>query len=165
MTSVKEQISALPITLAGRLFYYCLPYRRHVVHANIEQVYDDKLDKAHKIHLAKAFYSHLATSLKEMLQLRFISEKKLRDRVEVRGHERMLDVVAQGKGVLVLTGHFGNWEFAPLGGILNFNQFHGQFHFIRKTLGAKWLERILFRRYYQAGLHVIPKKKLTTASV
>ena len=58
---------------------------------------------------------------------------------------------------MVLTGHFGSWEFAPLGGILNFKQFKGRFHFIRRTLGNKWVERILFRRYYKAGLHVIPK--------
>ena len=93
-----------------------------------------------------------------MIQLRFLSEKQLCDRVDVVGAERLLAVAEQGKGVLVLTGHFGNWEFAPLGGILNFKQFQGQFHFIRRTLGSKTLERILFRRYFQAGLNVIPKK-------
>ena len=57
----------------------------------------------------------------------------------------------------MLTGHFGSWEFAPLGGILNFKQFKGQFHFIRRNLRNKWIERILFRRFHHAGLHVIPK--------
>lgn len=90
--------------------------------------------------------------------MRFMSEDTLRSRVEVRGHEKMLDVVAHGKGVLVLTGHFGNWELAPIGGVLNFKEFQGQFHFIRRTLAFKSLERFLFKRYYQAGLNVIPKK-------
>ncbi|KTC66865.1 lipid A biosynthesis acyltransferase [Legionella birminghamensis] len=126
--------------------------------ANIDQVYGEQLNKHQKQHLAKAFYSHLLVSIKEGLALRFMSEKTLKERVEVKGHEQMLSVVAQGKGVLVLTGHFGNWEFAPLGGILNFKQFQGQFHFIRRTLGNKTIERILFGRYYRAGLNVIPKK-------
>lgn len=138
--------------------YYCLPYRRRIVMANIEQVFGDTLASAQKIHLAKAFYSHLVTSLKEMIFLRFMSEKKLQECVEVRGYERLLEIAAEKQGVLVLTGHFGSWEFAPIGGIANFKQFQGQFHFIRRTLGNKLIERILFRRYYRAGLKVIPKK-------
>jgi len=158
VTDLAEQIDSLPVSLVGRIFYRAVPYRRQVILANINQIFGDALTEAQKKHLACAFYSHLAKSIKETVQLRFMSEKKLRSQVEVRGHERLLNVAAEGRGVLVLTGHFGNWEFAPIGGILNFKQFQGQFHFIRRTLGNKFLERILFRRYYQAGLHVIPKK-------
>jgi KDO2-lipid IV(A) lauroyltransferase len=153
-----EKIRALPVSWMGQFIYRYLPYRKKIVHQNIDQVFGNSLTEVQKIHLAKAFYSHLATSCKEMLLLRFMSEKRLRAQVDVRGHERLLAIAAEKKGVLVLTGHFGNWEFAPLGGILNFKQYQGQFHFIRRTLGSKSLERILFRRYYQAGLNVIPKK-------
>lgn len=158
MTEIKAKIKQMPLTLAGRFFYRFLPYRHAVIRANIDQVFDKQLNDAEKEHLIKAFYSHLATSMKETLFLRFLSEKKLRNRVEVRGAEHMLATVKKGRGVLVLTGHFGNWEFAPLGGILSFKEFKGQFHFIRRTLGNKTIEKFLFRRYYQAGLNVIPKK-------
>ncbi len=158
MTNISAQIQTLPISLFGRLIYRYLPYRRNIIKANIDQVFGDKLASHEKIHLIKAFYSHLGTSLKEMVQLRFINEEKLSQAVEVRGHERLLAIADKQQGVLVLTGHFGNWEFAPLGGILNFKQFKGQFHFIRRNIGSKILERILFKRYYQAGLNVIPKK-------
>lgn len=144
--------------MMGQIVYHCFPYRRRVVQDNIRHVFDSALTRDQQEHLAKAFYSHLLTSIKEMIQLRFLSEKQLCDQVDVRGYEKLLAVAEEGKGVLVLTGHFGNWEFAPLGGILNFKQFQGQFHFIRRTLGSKTLERILFRRYFKAGLNVIPKK-------
>lgn len=158
MSDHSRQIDALPVSWAGRFVYRCLPYRRNVILSNIKQVFGDSLTVPQQKHLARAFYSHLLTSMKEMILLRFMSEQQLREKVDVKGHERLLDVAQQGKGVLVLTGHFGNWEFAPLGGILNFKQFQGQFHFIRRLLGNKTIERILFRRYYRAGLHVIPKK-------
>ncbi len=144
--------------MAGRFLYHCIPYRRKLVLANMDQVFGEQLAFAEKIYLAKSYYSHLATSFKEALQLRFMNEQSLRDKVEVIGHEKMLSVVAQKKGVLVVTGHFGNWEFAPLGGVLNFKEFQGQFHFIRRTLRFKALERIMFKNYYNAGLNVIPKK-------
>ncbi|WP_133131087.1 lysophospholipid acyltransferase family protein [Legionella yabuuchiae] len=158
MINKDTEINKLPISLAGKFFYYVLPYRKQIILSNIKQVFGDRLSVAEQIHLAKSFYSHLATSLKETIQLRFMSEHALREQVEVRGYERLLNVAHEGRGVLILTGHFGNWEFAPIGGILNFKEFQGQFHFIRRTLGSKWLERILFRRYYKAGLNVIPKK-------
>ncbi|MBA4697688.1 MAG: lysophospholipid acyltransferase family protein [Legionella sp.] len=145
-------------SFVGLLLYYFLPYRKKVIKKNIQQVFDGYLSLAQQKKLMKAFYSHLATSLKEIIQLRFIREKTLCQRVEIRGQEHLLKVANENKGILVLTGHFGNWEFAPIGGILNFKSFQGHFHFIRRTLGMKWIERLLFRRYYAAGLQVIPKK-------
>jgi Kdo2-lipid IVA lauroyltransferase/acyltransferase len=158
VSELSNKINSLPLSLAGRFLYRFLPYRRAIIMANIEQAFGDKLNQSQKSHLAKAFYSHLATSIKETIYLRFMSEKKLKERVEVRGYERMLAIAAENRGILVLTGHFGNWEFAPIGGILNFKEFQGKIHFIRRTLGNKTIEKILFNRYYRAGLKVIPKK-------
>ncbi|MFI4962575.1 MAG: lysophospholipid acyltransferase family protein [Legionellales bacterium] len=158
MSELAQRIQALPVSVVGRFLYRFLPYRRKVILANIDQVFDTQINAAQKTRLAQSYYSHLVQSIKEAFQLRFMSEDSLRDLVEIRGHERMLAVVAEQKGVLVLTGHFGNWEFAPIGGVLHFKEFQGQFHFIRRTLKFKALERLLFRRYYEAGLQVIPKK-------
>ncbi len=158
MTDLKAQINDLPVSKAGRFVAACLPYRKRVILENIQQVYGEQLTEKEQWRLAEAFYTHLLRSIKETIQLRFMSEKKLMTRVEVRGHERVLKVAEQNKGVLILTGHFGSFEFAPIGGILNFKQFSGHFHFIRRKIGNKWLERILFRRYYKAGLHVITKE-------
>ena len=158
VTDLINKIDKLPTTVAGRFLYRYLPYRLAVIKANIEQVFGNKLSEPQKIHLIKAFYSHLATSVKEAFRLRFMSEKTLSEQVDVVGYERLLAIAAENRGVLILTGHFGNWEFAPIGGILNFKEFQGQFHFIRRTLGSKTIEKILFGRYYRAGLNVIPKK-------
>ena len=158
MNELGQQIKALPLNIMGRFLYHVVRYRRRLVFANIDQVFSNRLDTAQKTHLAKAYYSHIATSVKEALQLRVMSENTLREKVKVIGHEKMLGVVGQQKGVLVVTGHFGNWEFAPLGGVLNFKEFQGQFHFIRRTLRFKALERMMFKNYYKAGLNVIPKK-------
>lgn len=158
MNDVIDKIQHLHVSLVGRAIYHCLPYRRRIVMSNINQVFGETLTAAQKNHLAKAFYSHLATSVKETIQLRFMSDQTLRERVDVIGYERLLAVAAEKRGVLVVTGHFGSWEFAPIGGVANFKQFQGQFHFIRRTLNNKFIERTLFRRYYQAGLNVIPKK-------
>lgn len=158
MNDLEKQISELPVSFIGRMVYKYMPYKRQVIMANIDRVYGERLKDVQKKHLVMAYYSHLFKSFKEALQLRFMSEDALSKLVEVRGHENMLAVVAQQKGVLVVTGHFGNWEVAPIGGVLNFKEFQGQFHFIRRTLSIKAVERSLFKQYYQVGLNVIPKK-------
>ncbi len=158
MSDLKDRINNLPISWAGKFLYHCFPYRKKIVKSNIAQVFDGKLSVVEQKHLAQAFYSHLALSIKEAFSLRFLSEEKLRSKVSVKGHEYVLQVADKHQGTLILTGHFGNWEYAPIGGILNFKAFQGRFHFIRRTLGNKYIERVLFRRYYQAGLNVIPKK-------
>ena len=158
MNDLEKQIRELPVSVLGRFVYKYLPYKRQVILANISRVYGERLNDGQKKHLAMSYYSHLLKSFKEAMQLRFMSEETLSKQVEVRGHEHMLSIVAQQKGVLVLTGHFGNWEVAPIGGVLNFKEFQGQFHFIRRTLSIKSIERSLFKQYYQVGLNVIPKK-------
>jgi len=156
--SESDFIKALPITRIGRWVYRWMPYRKRIVMDNIEHVFGARLTPEEKSHLAQAFYSHLIKSIQETILLRLVSEARLRQNVDVKGYEYLLSISKEGRGVLILTGHFGSWEVAPIGGILNFKQFQGRFHFIRRTLGSKTLERILFRRYYQAGLHVIKKK-------
>lgn len=109
--------------------------------------------------LAKGFYTHLARSLKENIQMRFMSESQIKNRAIVLGEEYIRALEHNPiKGAILITGHFGNWEFAPIAGILNFKEFQGRFYFVRRTLVNKKIEQILFRRYYKAGLNVIPKK-------
>lgn len=157
MDNIEQQISSLPVSKVGKFFYHWLPYRKNIIKKNINNVFADKLSNDAKEHLIKAFYSHIVKCIGEILLFRFKSIDYLKSKVQVRGYQTLLDIHSQGKGVLILTGHFGNWEVAPIGGILNFEQYQGQFHFIRRTLKNKFIEKILFKRYYKAGLNVIPK--------
>ncbi len=153
-----DYVRALKPSIAGKFFYHCLPFRKRVILNNMNIVFGDALTAAEITKLAQAFYGHLATSLKENFLMRFWNEAKIQSKAEVIGGQHIEKVLTQGKGVLILTGHFGNWEFAPIAGILNFKLLQGRFYFIRKLIGTKWIEKILFSRYYKAGLNVIPKK-------
>lgn len=154
-----DKVRNAPVSWIGKLFYYVFPYRKRVILANINQVYADHLTSQEKKHLIQAFYTHLSNCIKETLSVRFLHQATLKKRVSVQGHEHVLKVAELGKGVLLLTAHIGNWEFAPLGAMLNFKAFSGHFHFIRRTLSNKTIERFLFKRYFDAGLRIIPKAR------
>ncbi len=156
---LKNYIKEMKPTLAGKFFYYCIPFRKKVVLQNMRQVFVGIFNEKEIIKLAQAFYSHIATSLKENLLMRFMTIQQIKNKAEIQGAEYLYELVAHDiKGAIIITGHFGNWEFAPIAGILNFTEFQGRFYFVRKLIATKWIEKILFRRYYQAGLNVIPKK-------
>lgn len=156
--AIPNYLKELKPTLAGKLLYRWLPFRKQIILQNMRTVFQNRLTEQELKLLAQAFYSHLATSIKENLLMRLWSEKKIKSKAKVLGTEYVAEALKQNKGMLVLTGHFGNWEFAPIAGILNFKMLQGRFYFVRRLLGTKWLEKLLFRRYYQAGLNVIPKK-------
>jgi KDO2-lipid IV(A) lauroyltransferase len=151
-------VDNLPTNIFGKFIYYLIKYRRAVVIQNINRVYQDTLNASQKKHLAISFYSHLCKSIYETFSIRFKSLEQIKNSVVVKGHQNLLDVAKAGKGVLIVTGHFGNWEYAPIGGIQHFAEFKNKFHFIRRRLVNQFFEKIVFRRYYQAGLNVIPKK-------
>ncbi len=65
---------------------------------------------------------------------------------------------AQGKGALILTGHFGNWEVATIAGLHLFPQVRGMFHFVRRAIKPAWLDRLVTRRFNRAGFGVIGKR-------
>lgn len=163
--TLKQYVEKLNPSLTGLFFYYCLPFRKKVVLSNIQQVFSNTLSDSEMKKLAKAFYSHVAQFLFENIQLRFLSKEQVQERVEVVGHEYLLEAHEQGRGIALLAGHFGNWELSAIGGMLNFQQFRGHFYIIRKTFNIKWLERILFRRFSEAGLMVITKRNALGSAV
>ncbi len=63
-----------------------------------------------------------------------------------------------GKGVLVLTGHFGNFEVATIAGLAHFPQMHGRIHFVRRAIKPRWLDALVNRRFSRAGFGVMSKR-------
>ena len=66
--------------------------------------------------------------------------------------------LAGNKGVLVLTGHFGNWEVSTVAGLGQFPQMRGRFHFVRRPIKPRWLDRFVSWRFQRAGFGVLSKR-------
>lgn len=149
----------LPVSLAGYFLYYCLPIRRKIVRQNIDLVFQQTLSIKEKKRLALAFYAHLAKIIKEVFfLLSFQSRTQLEGKIEIRGINHLLEAAKQQKGILLLTGHLGSWEFTPVIGLQTIPGFKGEFYVIRKKIKNKFLENLLFRRWHKNGLKVIDKK-------
>ncbi|NLO56287.1 MAG: lysophospholipid acyltransferase family protein [Thermovirga sp.] len=61
--------------------------------------------------IVKESYQNLGRGLAEVLRLPSLCPNIL-NYVEIHGEENLRDALAKGKGVVALTAHFGNWEYA-----------------------------------------------------
>jgi KDO2-lipid IV(A) lauroyltransferase len=153
---------ALPETaaapLAGRLFYRLLPFRRRTVLDNLRRVFGDGVPDAEIERLAQAHYAHLWRLGTEFLRFRWMSGKRKSALVDVENVDAFSRALERGKGILVLTGHFGNWEVATIAALSRFPQMRGRIHFVRRPIKPRWLDRFVSWRFRRAGFGVLPKR-------
>ena len=143
---------------AGRFMFRWIPYRRKVILDNLGRVYGGRVSEDQISLLAQAHYGHLLTLLKELLVFRFISSRAKMDMVRVEGADDLIHAFEAKKGILVLTGHFGNFEVSTVAGIEHFPQAKGRIHFLRRPIKPKWLSDLLTNRFNQAGFGVVGRR-------
>jgi len=148
----------IAVPLAGRLLYHLLPLRRAIVLANLRRVYGAALPEADIVALAQAHYAHLWRLAGEFLKFRWLTSEKKSALVRVENIDAFIAAFRQRKGVLVLTGHVGNWEVATLAGIANYPEVRGRFHFVRRPIKPAWLDALVTQRFEKGGFGVIGKR-------
>ena len=143
---------------AGMLLYHLLPIRRGVIRENLRRVYGDALPDEEITRLAQSHYGHLGRLALEFLRFSFVPAAARAALVRVENVHSLEAALSQGKGVLVLTGHFGNWEVATAAGLGSYPQARGRFYFVRRPFKPRWLDGLVTRRFVRAGFGVLPKR-------
>ena len=94
----------------GALGYRPLGIRKRVVERQIAAAFPE-LSPRDVIDLAKESYRHLGRSSIETALLGSIGKQGLTKLVDtVEGWEMLEQALARGKGIVLVTGHMGNWE-------------------------------------------------------
>jgi KDO2-lipid IV(A) lauroyltransferase len=142
----------------GRWLYHLFPYRRLVVMGNLRRVYGDVLPETELRRLAQAYCGHFVKFLFEFMRLPLMSGARRRAWIRVDNIESPVRAHQQGKGILLLTGHFGNFEVATVAGIGQFPQYRGLFHFVRRPLNPKCLNDFATWRFRRAGFGTLAQR-------
>src|SRR5215813_13068438 len=102
------------VPLAGKLLYRLLPLRRDVVLDNLRRVFGASVPNTEIERLAQAHYAHLWRLGAEFLRYRWMSAERKAASARVENVAAFTRALERGKGILVLTGHLGNWEVATV---------------------------------------------------
>ena len=96
----------------GRLGYFPLRIRRSVVEGHLRMAFP-AMSSAEVRRIARASYAHLGRTAIETALLPSLDRPRILDLVEsVTGLDCIESARPGGAGVILVTGHFGNWELA-----------------------------------------------------
>ncbi len=110
-------IACLPFPLLYALsdfFYFVIRlsgYRKKVVMENLRNSFPEKSEKEIQ-RIAKAYYHYLCDLILETLKTLTMTESQARDRCVFHNPKWLDDLNAEGKSIIILMGHYGNWEWA-----------------------------------------------------
>lgn len=96
--------------IACFILHRVVGYRVEIVRSNLSRAFPEKTaGELRKIE--NAFYRHLCDVFVEAIKLLHISDAEMKRRVKVEGVELVNEAVVAGKSVVLMLGHYGNWEW------------------------------------------------------
>jgi KDO2-lipid IV(A) lauroyltransferase len=119
------------------LFYHMEAKHRLIALHNLRHAFPEK-DMKELIKIAKGVYRNIAITAAEFFSMPSITRENFHEWVELEGLEHYEEGVAQGKGLLSIAAHFGNWELMPVTTPL----FLKPLHIIYRPLDSPVLENI-----------------------
>jgi KDO2-lipid IV(A) lauroyltransferase len=123
----------------GSLVYALDARHRNITLENVDRAFGPEKSAAEKQAIAEGAFRHFGAMLFEMITLGRPSWKDLEPRFEFEGAESFEDARGRGKGVILVTAHFGNWE---LHGIAHGYRF-GKIHLVAREQDNLYLNRWL----------------------
>ncbi len=156
-------IQALSLNAARRTagFLAWLAYRldrrhREVALDNLRRAYPGRYTEADLHQLVRAVYRHFFAVLVEIVHIpRRLHTENWRDHIELVGGRQIVECLLSGRPLLIVTGHFGNWEMAGYAlGLLGFRTYA-----IARTLDNPYLNAFLLRFREKTGQTILDKER------
>ena len=95
------------------ILFYCIGYRKKVILTNLRNAFPDKTDAEINV-IFRSFYHYLCDLIFEVLKVLTISKKTMLKRCKFDPESLALfsKYADEGKSVILVMGHLGNWEWA-----------------------------------------------------
>jgi Kdo2-lipid IVA lauroyltransferase/acyltransferase len=155
----KWAILSLPLKSAqrfgayfGSLAFHLIPSRRRIALDNLRYAFPE-MNEAARLAIVKGAFRNYGITLVELLWFPNLTDAILRKLVTVRNPEVIARGYSAGRGMVMLSGHFGNWELIALG-VAHLTKI--PFSIIVQTQANKLIDRVINRHRCLFGNSVIP---------
>ena len=102
-------------------FFYILPIRKEVVFDNLNHAFPTLSSEQIK-KIAYGSYKNFAITLVEILYLPRITEEQIIKEVSFQNIDLIGEKEKEKNGVILLSGHFGNWEYGAISAGVQLNK-------------------------------------------
>lgn len=147
--------------LFARIWWWLIPRHRQRAVRHLQMALGDQLSPEQLTLAARRSLEQLAMFAVEFLAVpRLVQEWTWHRRVRLRNMREALRVLLDGRGAVLLTGHFGNWELAGyLLAVLGFD-----ISAVMRPLDNVYLNRYVVQMRSRKGLALIDKQGATSAA-
>lgn len=141
--------------IIGLLWFYLIRYRRDIVFDNLTRAFQGEKNKQEIYKIARQNFIHYGTNLIEFLKLPHTSDDNLKKHLVPGGIEHFHAALQQKKGLIVILGHYGNWDLMSVAQVLlGLNGY-----VITKKARNKSIDRFWQKIREDKGVHFISNKK------
>jgi Kdo2-lipid IVA lauroyltransferase/acyltransferase len=95
------------------VFFYIIPIRKKVVFNNLKIAFPEN-DFSTSKKLAYKIYLSFAITIVEILYFPYLKKEELLNAVKCSNPELIVKKFKEGRGVILLSSHYGNWEFLAI---------------------------------------------------
>lgn len=89
--------------------------RKRVTVNNLSEAFPEK-SQSEILNIAKQSYRNFAITFIELFAIPSMSKAELRRKVIFENPQQLIDIYKQGKGIILLSAHYGNWELMAYSG-------------------------------------------------
>lgn len=136
--------------LLGWMAFYVLGKERHRALKHIQLALGDIYPLGERRRIIKSSFQNLGKSLFEILYLSRLSRDGLNQLVRIEGEDCLKKAIAQGHGVIFVTGHLGNWELGPAAVAMRV-----QLAGVAAPIYDSWIEKLIIRIREVHGVETI----------
>ncbi|VFQ45291.1 lysophospholipid acyltransferase family protein [Desulfoluna butyratoxydans] len=110
LRTLNRRASILLMRGVGRLAWYLAVHERKKSLRHLTRAFGHEMSRKEIIRLSKGVFDNLSVCVADAVRLPNLVRQGLDRIVKVENFHYLTDAVAKGNGVLLQTGHFGNWE-------------------------------------------------------
>jgi len=136
------------------LLVYKLNIRTEVTRENLKNAFPD-LTEADRENIVKACYRHFGSLVAEFARLSMLNSQNVDSLVDVEGYDVLDQVIQGGRGGIVVSGHFGNWELMGASAAVN----GYPVAYVVTTQRNKRVELMMDRMRESAGVKIIKRRE------
>lgn len=140
-------------------FFAFLAYKldsrhRKIARVNLDLAYENKMSDEEKRRITKKCYKNLLFNMRDFVENQDTSKEKLLSKVTIHNEHYYHSIKEEGKGIIFLTAHYGNWELLPLCTGATYGKLWG----VGRNLDYEKMNQILQKNRNQFNVHMLEKK-------
>ena len=136
----------------GLFFYLVYRRRRELAVANLRAAFPFRTERE-CYEILRSTFSHFGRHVVELLIFNAVNHDQTTNFIEIKGEKWVQKAMAQGKGVMYYTGHFGYWELLLMVHALRFKPMV----IVARTLDNPFLERLMEKIRTRVGTRAISR--------